>query len=399
MASPNRSTASCTSPQRPQSVSSCGAATARRRARAWSKTSTPGPDGSYPVGFTQLPGRGRFVFNARHPRLGFELWISDGTASGTRVLTDIASGQEDSGPTWLTAFKDGVAFRLSAGSLSNELWWTDGTAANTRRIFSSRAGFVPLSLTAFRGALYFSAKTTKSGRELWRSDGTAQGTQLFVDLNPGVSSSNPAYLVPVGERMYFAATTPAAGRELFVTDGSVAGTRLRADIWPGQRSSRPILNRGGFHDGPPKLRFAAADPQRGFEPFELWLPFAQSNKRGEGCGTLDHVPTLDANTPRLGSTLELRSAWLEPATLGTLVLGAPLTQRIPWGPCSIPVWPPLVVLDAWRVPNHGRRHTRVRIANLAALDGLQVAFQTWNLTTKTASGLSSSNGLYARIGK
>ncbi|MGH7135048.1 MAG: DUF4214 domain-containing protein, partial [Pirellulales bacterium] len=51
--------------------------------------------------------------------------------------------------------------------------------------------------------------------ELWQSDGTAAGTSLLADLNPGASSSNPAFLTPVGNQLLMAANDGTHGVSLY----------------------------------------------------------------------------------------------------------------------------------------------------------------------------------------
>ena len=78
-------------------------------------------------------------------------------------------------------------FAANNGSFGTELWRTDGTAAGTRLVSniaadttSTTSSSFPRNLTNVNGRLYFSANNNIAGRELWRSDGTAGGTRLVV---------------------------------------------------------------------------------------------------------------------------------------------------------------------------------------------------------------------------
>jgi ELWxxDGT repeat protein len=99
----------------------------------------PGADWRSPLphGFVAL-GDGRALFAADDGATGRELWVSDGTAAGTRMAADIAPGAQSSDPRGSVALGDGRAL-FSAwkwaddGSDASDSWtWvTDGTAAGT----------------------------------------------------------------------------------------------------------------------------------------------------------------------------------------------------------------------------------------------------------------------------
>ena len=100
-----------------------------------------------------------------------------------------------------------------------ELWVTDGTAEGTRRVLDVRPGpgsSNPGELTAAGDRVYFAADDGVHGRELWVSDGTAGGTRLVWDLNPGEASSNPLSLTRSGENLFFAADDGETGVEPWV---------------------------------------------------------------------------------------------------------------------------------------------------------------------------------------
>lgn len=136
----------------------------------------------------------RIFFAADDGIHGNELFETDGTEEGTRLLLDINDGKASSNPNWFQVLGDHVLFVADDGTHGNEIWITDGTPA---------------------------------------------GTQLLADLAPGPDSSNVHNYVLVGDRLFFDATTSMFGEELFVTDGTKDGTRLFADILPGPRGSEP----------------------------------------------------------------------------------------------------------------------------------------------------------------
>ena len=112
-----------------------------------------------------------------------------------------------------------------AFTLGEELWVTDGTTAGTRMVkdlVPAPTSSSPADFVEFAGALFFSADDGRSGRELWRSDGTRPGTARVKDLAVGAASSSPNQLMVAGGALYFVANS----LELWSTDGTEAGTKL-----------------------------------------------------------------------------------------------------------------------------------------------------------------------------
>ena len=153
-------------------------------------------------------------------------WRTDGTEAGTFRLTGL-SAVASSGE--IEGVGSTVFFTFPDEEHGDELWATDGTAAGTRLVLDATPGAAssdPRFLTAFQGKLYFSATAPDQGRELWRSDGTAAGTQVVADLS-GPIGSNPIHLTVHAGRLWF---LTEAGEQLWSTDGTAAGTRLEVDF-------------------------------------------------------------------------------------------------------------------------------------------------------------------------
>jgi len=64
----------------------------------------------------------RLFFAAPDSAHGVELWTSDGTSSGTRILFDLNPGTPSSGPTWLGVVGTTLFFDSSDGVHGRELW-------------------------------------------------------------------------------------------------------------------------------------------------------------------------------------------------------------------------------------------------------------------------------------
>ena len=184
---------------------------------------------------------GRMIGAADDPPNGRELWISDGTPAGTRLVLDINPGPGPSNPQGFVEL-DGVAYFIAAdygepgGSpvVPNQLWRSDGTTAGTWVVREYPAppdpGYGPViyGLTVLGDTFYFAANDGEHGLEPWRSDGTPAGTELVKDVVDGSASSewSAEPLFPFGGRLLFVVQTAASGfvPELWTSDGSAAGT-------------------------------------------------------------------------------------------------------------------------------------------------------------------------------
>lgn len=65
---------------------------------------------------------------------GEELWVTDGTIEGTRMVKDINPGLATSDIQWLTRFNDKVVFTANDGENGYEPWISDGTEAGTHML-------------------------------------------------------------------------------------------------------------------------------------------------------------------------------------------------------------------------------------------------------------------------
>ena len=178
-------------------------------------------------------------YGAEDSRHGLELWSSDGTAKGTRLVKDLWPGASGSSPDNFVAVGQQLFF-TATDTAGQELWVTDGTAQGTRRVADLQPGGPdsrPQNLTAFGGKLYFVA-WQGSETWLWVSDGTAQGTQRLHGSVPNQDPAAPSSLVVFGARLWFSARHDLQGRELWSTDGTLAGMQC-LDLVPGGGSSSP----------------------------------------------------------------------------------------------------------------------------------------------------------------
>ena len=235
----------------------------------------PGATGSNPREFFRLDDE-RVLFGADHPEYNYELWITDGTEAGTGLVSNhfpAGSG----GPRAGTVLTPGTAlYAAYTEGAGNELTRTDG--ASTMLVKDVAPGTRSSGMDNFvqivEGRVLFTASNAGwdtpvaeiNGNELWITDGTEAATRMVRDIQPGPRGSFPAHLTPLGDgRALFAADDGTHGQELWITDGTEAGTRLVRDIWPGSEGSW-LRDFHSLGDG--RALLAAND---GVHGSELWI--------------------------------------------------------------------------------------------------------------------------------
>jgi large repetitive protein len=253
------------------------------------KDINPGAGDSFPLELTVL--NGRVFFQAYDNASGSELWVSDGVPDGpgTYRVKDIRPGPLDSSPSSLRVMGGKLFFTATTGGQA-ELWSSDGTEAGTQVAVSAALGANHTSLeelTVMGDTLFFHMDDQSGrGEELWRSDGTEAGTWIVKELQVGMGSSSPQNLMVVGGTLFFMASDGLTGRELWKTDGTEAGTVLVKDFVSG--SSNPP---GGeiLAPGPGVLLVAINDNRAGQE---LW----KVNRMGAEQLT-DIISGIDSSNP------------------------------------------------------------------------------------------------------
>ncbi len=195
---------------------------------------------------------------------GDELWFSDGTEAGTKLLQDIRSGSASGEAGWKNnfAFCNNKLFFIANNGLDGgnnyELFVTDGTTEGTHIVkdIGFEWGGLPYSssknaLYVYNNKVYFCGSdgdpyfgSQFHGQELWCSDGTAEGTYMVKDIHPsstnyGQSGSSPQRFTEFKGLLYFIADDGVHDMELWVTDGTEEGTHLFKDIAGNYYSETP----------------------------------------------------------------------------------------------------------------------------------------------------------------
>jgi ELWxxDGT repeat protein len=162
-----------------------------------------------PFGLAALGGK--LFLTADDGVHGSELWESDGTVAGTRMVRDLLPGKGDGTPVspdsaTLTAAGGRLYFAGNDGIHGSELWQSDGTAAGTRMVRDlapEAAAARPGDLAATSGHLFFVADDALHGREPWALPLTGPAGCLpsttRLCLNSGRYQVETAWRTPQGQ--------------------------------------------------------------------------------------------------------------------------------------------------------------------------------------------------------
>ncbi len=181
-------------------------------------------------------------FTAYTAAYGAELWCSDGTVSGARLVKDCFAGRGSSAPDNLITAGNSVYFAAQRAGGRRDLWRSDGTEDGTYPI-SEGIAFAPRDMIVYNGrpACSLFAESHLGGSRLLAYQHPVSGSlQLH---HPKVTDSAMPYyvrdLTVVGECLYFSASAFGIGQEL---------CRLRFPRFNGT-SFANILSEGPFDGG------------------------------------------------------------------------------------------------------------------------------------------------------
>lgn len=166
-----------------------------------------------------------------------QLWVTDGTVAGTKQLTNVANTTGLklaylTGNSFLTLGTSGL--ELFIGNDANnakQLWVTDGTAVGTKQLTSISGGLNPANFVSLaNGQEMFSGRATDGTTQVWVTDGTTAGTHQVTSV--GGTGLNPTAITVLGTTgtELFSGTAANGSKQLFVTDGTGAGTTQISNI-------------------------------------------------------------------------------------------------------------------------------------------------------------------------
>lgn len=212
------------------------------------------------------PGTERLIFAAEDDLHGSEVWTSDGTPEGTRMVADLLSGTGSSNPFAFTGFRHRIFFAADGGR-GHSLWSMDEAGTRVRLVrdpepLQRQTGSPYLLAVAGHNLFFF--YSSSDGTFLWKSDGTGPGTVPLAKLLPATSPAvgvqgRVAHL----DRLFFVLLEGGDRTRLWTSNGTSEGTRRLALAGQAQVS-------GSF---PPQipgkpLLFAAGEEVHGLE---LWV--------------------------------------------------------------------------------------------------------------------------------
>ena len=280
-------------------------------------TPTVGPTLNRTINGIAVVGESLY-FTGTTDHLGNELWMTDGTAAGTRIVAEDTPGDWGYNLDILGTLGEQVLFRggtpqtyqslwaFGPGSnaavnltgaargnvnfydsmqindqifviLDGELWKSDGTVTGTQKIAGTNLvpglSTTPYFRTMFRrdDSMLLLGLDSEHGSELWFSDGTTEGTQLLKDINVGPENGlqgNPfprSYKKPSHLLVFGPKEGLPVGR-IWITDGTPGNTIPLLINSTGNQDSAPYSLTE--HDG--ELFFASDSVPQGDTMNSLW---------------------------------------------------------------------------------------------------------------------------------
>ncbi|MET1256239.1 hypothetical protein [Aliikangiella maris] len=187
----------------------------------------------YPVGdliyFSAYSGSDRRV--AAIPSNGHELWVTDGTLKGTRVIKDInPDGDSVSANLIAAALGNNLYYVANDGVNGDELWKTDGTEEGTQMVIDLNATENGLDdrdskLFTWNNQLFMTAFNEFGEFELWKSDGTTEGTLQLTNYGENDELFLQDYAI-YNDELYFSAYTETSGTAVWKMDAINNGLTL-----------------------------------------------------------------------------------------------------------------------------------------------------------------------------
>lgn len=180
------------------------------------------------------PGGDAYFF-ANHPMVGQELWRTDGTAEGTRLVVDAMPGTLSTNGGLMSVGSHLVFIGMNLGT-GKEPWLSDGTSEGTRTIADLVPGIespIIRDFGAIPGASWAGLFTQPFGGApaLWLVDEPHERMRLLREFTYFIASS----AIGAPGRLYF-----IADDQLWVSDGTPEGTRGLLP-WTTRLLTRPAM--------------------------------------------------------------------------------------------------------------------------------------------------------------
>lgn len=208
----------------------------------------------------------KLYFIAKDIAHGYEIWVTDGTSSGTQLFVDVTPGVSSSAIGNLIVVNNRIVFELRNGF--NTTLYSLNSINKTLTFLKSYE--VIYTIFSMGNYAVFSGRLPGGvlGTDLWRTNGTPSGTYLLKDINPGLGNSFPSHFTKFGKLVMFDAFSDKYGYELWKSDGTSDGTQMISDIKNG-----PSDGLGGFYGpaiGAAQNGYFYFGANNGLHGFELW---------------------------------------------------------------------------------------------------------------------------------
>jgi ELWxxDGT repeat protein len=220
-----------------------------------------------------------------NPNAGLDLWVSDGTPDGSRVLA------KEHPAINFTAVGSTLFY-----SVDNQIWKSDGDTVTQVADFGTTLGYArPNNLTNVNGILYFAIKHAVGSDhyiEIWKSNGVPAGTGMVKSfLNPDYNYNLATMkFTSVHGLLAFVYDDGVHGAELWTCAGTDAGTAMVKDIYP---------DPSGYGSSPSNLTMTNTPPN-GVDREALFFS-AIDGIAGREIYILDFTPPLSAITSPLNN--------------------------------------------------------------------------------------------------
>ena len=181
---------------------------------------------------------------------GGDLWLTDGTQNGTRRVAAIRPGGSDGKhvvpplPEDLIALNERVLFTADDGIHGRELWVSDGTTSGTTMLVDLTQGSDGSSISmvgSYDGTILFSYQSRENApdgnttieHQLWQTDGTTTGTQRIAISQTG----RPIGLI--GDKVLITSESSDSSWIIDLTNATapleLAGPTAPANAWTGSQ--------------------------------------------------------------------------------------------------------------------------------------------------------------------
>jgi len=151
-------------------------------------------------------------FRAYHVDYGAELFAYNQNTGVVELVKDIWPGSSGSSfPDELISYQGKLIFQGHDGVYGQELWISDGTEEGTKMLknINVEAGGPPYGHSypgkfyEAAGLLFFQADDGENGTELWQTDGTEEGTVMVHNIGHTYNGSDPGGFTEINGYLYF----------------------------------------------------------------------------------------------------------------------------------------------------------------------------------------------------